>query len=366
MSIVARSMFQLRSLPIPMRWEVTRRNPYYCTGWKLARAEHRKEIIASPEDAILRPAAVMVLGRIGVSGEPPDPATPFSALGAEDLKRGWLSGAVHPITMRGLAAILLAALPKQTAGQLGMIFLEAACEDVENRPPKKIESMQRLTTESWPGLDDFPNEPFVSINPAASERKIGEAIDQLLKQWKGERGLDERRERTDKYEEYLEVWDLREGWHNGVYDRGTEQTFAEIAAATKRSISTLCNQYCRAFELIVGQPYSRELWLQLFGPIKLTDILGAGMARTRRPTASPTRRPVPESVVSSSAAESSNPSVVATVESRDDAGYQQLLADLTTMLELGRTDAQICEELDVAPDAVVYLRQRGDVSSLRP
>ena len=366
MSIVARPMFQLRSLPIPMRWEVTRRNPYYYVWWKAARAEHRKDVIASPEDGLLRQAAVPILGMIGVSGEPPDPATPFAALGADELEHGWLTGAVHPVSLRGLAAILLAGLPKESLGQLGMIFLEAACDDVENRPPRMIESMQRLTTETWPGLDDYPNEPFVSINPAASERKIGEAIDQLLKQWKGERGLDERRERTDKYEEYLQVWDLREGWHDGVYDRGTEQTFAEIAATTKRSISTLCNQYCRAFELIVGQPYSRELWLQLFGPIKLADVLGAGMARTRRPTASPTRRPVPESVVSNPVAEKSPPSVIATAESRDDAGYQQLLADITTMFDLGRTNAQICEELDLAPDAVAYLRRRGDVSSLRP
>jgi hypothetical protein len=40
--------------------------------------------------------------------------------------------------------------------------------------------MQQLTTIDMPGLDDFPNEPFVSINPAASERKIGAAIGALL------------------------------------------------------------------------------------------------------------------------------------------------------------------------------------------
>lgn len=365
MIIIARPPFQLRSLPIPMRWEVTRRNAHYYVWWKLARAEHRKENIACPEDAPLRLAAVAVLGMIGVSGEPPDPATAFSALGAEDVEAGWLSGAVHPVTMRGLAAILLAALPKETAGHLGTLFLEAACDDVENRPPRMIELTQRLTTETWPGLDDYPNEPFVSINPAASERKIGEAVDQLLKKWKKERDLDERRERTDKYEEYLQVWDLREGWRDGVYDRGAENTLIEIAQVTKRPISTLSNQYCRAFELIIGQPYSRELWSQLFGPIKLADIFGAGRARTRRPTASPTPRPVPESVVSKPA-ETSTTTVVTTVESSDDAGYHQLLSDITTMMDLGRTDAQICAELDLAPVAVAYIRRRGDVSSLRP
>ena len=219
MTIIARPMFQLRSLPIPMRWEVTRRNPHYYAWWKLARAEHRRETLGAPEDVLLRQAAIPILGMIGVSGEPPDPATSFDALGADELERGWLSGAVHPVSMRGLSAILLAGLPKQTLGQLGMIFLTAACDDLDGQPPKSIEAMQLLTTQTWPGLDDFPDEPFVSINPAASERKIGEAIDQLLKQWKDQRGLDERRERVDKYDEYLQVWDLREGWRDGVYDR---------------------------------------------------------------------------------------------------------------------------------------------------
>ena len=34
--IVARPLFQLRSLPIRFRWEVTRRHPYYQVWWKAA------------------------------------------------------------------------------------------------------------------------------------------------------------------------------------------------------------------------------------------------------------------------------------------------------------------------------------------
>jgi hypothetical protein len=366
MTIIARPMFQLRSLPIPMRWEVTRRNPHYYAWWQLARAEHRREAFGAPEDALLRQAAVPILGMIGVSGEPPDPATSFDALGADELERGWLSGAVHPVSMRGLAAILLAALPKETLGHLGLLFVEASCDDVNGRPPRKIESMQRLTTVGHPGLDDYPNEPFVSINPAASERKIGEAVDQLLKQWKDQRGLDERRDRSDKYDEYLQVWDLREGWSNGAYDRGAEKTFQEIRSLTKRSPSTLNNQYCRAFELIVGRPYSRELWLQLFGPIKLSDMIGAGNARTRRPTASPTMRPVPDSVVSAANESTGTATVVEAAESTDDAGYIVLLDDIMSMINRGRSDAEISNELDLPQDAVAYVRRRGDVTSLRP
>lgn len=178
--------------------------------------------------------------------------------------------------------------------------------------------------------------------------------------------MEERRERADKYEEYLQVWDLREGWNNGVYERGQEKTFAEIAELTKRSISTLSNQYCRAFELIVGVPYTRELWLQLYGPIKLTDVLGAGMAQTRLPTTSPAPRDVPESVVSAADQESGTSTVIEAAESRDDAAYSRLLDDIMSMIDRGRTDAEIAEELDVDSAAIVYIRRRGDVDSLRP
>jgi hypothetical protein len=360
MTFIARPMFQLRSLPIPMRWEVTRRNPYYSLLWQHARAEHRKEVITSVQEAAMRQIAVPMLGMIGVSGEPPDPATSFDALGAESLESGWLSGAVHPVTMRGLAAILLAALSKETLGHLGLLFVQAACEDVEGQLPKQFESMQRLTTADFQGLDDFPNEPFVSINPAASERKIVEAIDQLLKQWKDQRGLEERRERADKYEEYLQVWDLREGWSNGIYERGTEKTYQEIQSLTRRPVSTLDNQYRRAFELIVGQPYSRELWLQLLGPLKLAEVIGAGMARTRRPTASPTPRPVPDSVVSPATETTGMPTVVESAESGDSIGFAELLHDIRALINRGRSDSEIATELDLPEDAIACIRNRGD------
>ncbi len=365
--MIPRPIFQLRSLPISIRWEVTRRNPYYYVWWKQARAEHRRQPLDSEEDVTLRQAAIAILGMIGVIGEPPDPARSFAELGSDELNSAWLSGAVHPATMRGLAAILIAALPKSTLAQLGRIFLTAACDELEDRTPRQIEAMQQLTVAGWEGLNSFPNEPLVSINPAASERKITEAVDVLLKEWKEQRGLDERRDRSDKYDEYLEVWDLREGWRNGVYDRSAEQTFREIAASTKRSVSTLNNQYCRAFELITGHRYSRELWFAMFGPIKVTELIGSDAGRTRRPATSPTPRPVPDSVVSSDSEQATSAgSVVGNAQGGSDTGLVELLNDISTMVGLGRTDAQIAAELDLPPEYIPYLRSRDDLSSLRP
>jgi hypothetical protein len=367
-NILARPQFQLRSLPIATRWEVTRRNPYYFTCWRHAQAEHRNEPVRILGENLFRKAAVIILGQIGVSGEPPDPAITFAELGEAELQRGWLSGAAHPVTMRGLAMILLAALPQDAIEELGMLFLQAGLPDVEGKEPNKAQSMMRLTTSKYSGLDDFFDEPIVSINPAASERSINEAIDLLLNEWKRQRKILEQRIRSDKFAEYFEVWDLREGWSNGVYDRTAELTFKEIAEKTKREISTLNNQYCRAFELIVGHPYSREGWLQCFGTIKLSDIIGSGRARTRRPTAKPTARDVPDSVVSPSRANKKGgdpPSVVGNVIGDNDGAFHSLLDDIARLIHLGRNDEQIADELELPKKAVVYLRKRGDLSFLR-
>jgi integrase len=78
--LVARLPFQLRSLPIQYRWEVTRRHPYYQSLWLLARAYYRNEPVESEVEPVFHQIAVAILGTIGVSGEPPDPATEFAEL----------------------------------------------------------------------------------------------------------------------------------------------------------------------------------------------------------------------------------------------------------------------------------------------
>jgi len=79
--------------------------------------------------------------------------------------------------------------------------------------------------------------------------------------------------------------------------------------------------------------------------------------------ASPTRRDVPATMLGSGEARPSN--IVENIEASDDTGFQQLLDDIATMFERGRTDIEISEERGLPLDAVAYLRRRGDVSSFR-
>lgn len=362
---VARPPFQLRSLPIPIRWEVTRRHPYYLTYWNTARLHIRGELAGDPVGQLLGPTARAVLFSIGVTGEPVDPAQFFEVLGEEELDRAWLSGAVHPITCRGLAGLLLGSLPKDTLQTIGSILLHGGLDDTGGRPSHLIEAFQMLQEEEKPGLNDYVDEPIVSINPAASGRQVAAAIGELLKDWKSERELSEHRDRSDKYSEYLGVWDLREGWTGSNYDPRAEKTFQEIAASLGVSPSTVSNHYRRAFELITGHGYRPGLWYRIFLWHKI-DLFGfeESPVSRRRPSTSPSRVPVPESRMGV------NLDVVgATTNPADTPEAQELfdlMMDIEKLVSQGKSDREILGFLNMFDNAISswlirYIRRREDV-----
>jgi hypothetical protein len=298
---------------------------------------------------------------IGVVGDPPDPATPFSDLDEDELKAAWLSGAIHPISLRGLVAISLSALPKATLGQLGLLFLEASREEAEGTLPRKLESLMQLQCDPSEGLDNYPDEPFVSINPAASGRQVTEAVSELLKEWKDERELSEQRDRSDKFPEYLEVWDMREGWNGGEYDVTEERTYRSIAKQTKKNPQSLNNQYRAAFELIIGHPYSPELWWRTLGAEKSTsfDLFDSVVSR-KRPRRSPTRRPVPESHLGADIES------VLRVTPTDSNQYSpaDLILDIRQLIAEEKSDEEIIEMLELqdneqeAVNCIAWYRDR--------
>ena len=363
--LIHRPPFQLRSLPVRWRWEVTRRHPYYQLSWKKAQARYRQEGCSDPVERLLRMVAIAHLGAIGVAGAPPDPATDFEQLGADSLKTAWQSGAIHPISLRGMAAVLLAWLPPEALSALGTILTQGSRDDLADEPPHRIEAMIALQTLDKAGLDSYPDEPLVSINPAASGRQIAEAASALLKEWKQERGLTERRDRAERYDDYLRVWDLREGWLGGQYDRGRELLFRDVAERLKLSIPTVYSHYCSAFALIVGHGYSPELWHQVFGVLKLSELIGAlpGAVSQSRPSKSRTPRPVPETIVCPASEDSHAQGVVGGAMAPGTGhGLWELLEDIRTLMGRSLSDEQIVMELDLSPEAVAAvacIRRRG-------
>lgn len=108
--LVRRPAGHLHDLPFDLRWEVTRRHPYYLGLWEVARLyrDHFQDL--PPDRQVAAYAAMLVLVGIGVTGRPVDPATTADEiLRADDPT--FLTATVQPVTLRAMVAALLTALP---------------------------------------------------------------------------------------------------------------------------------------------------------------------------------------------------------------------------------------------------------------
>jgi len=205
-----------------------------------------------------------MLGTIGVSGPPVPPATEFKDIG-DEATPAWMTGTIHPITFRGLLGLLLACLPDTTKQAAADLFQRAAADEDGN--VEALFDLGRLTDDA---LDLFPDELIVSLSPTATTRQLQPDILEAIERFRGQRSILAQRNREEKYDAYLRVWDLREGWANGEYHVGEERTLAKIAEELGKSLSTISNRYRRAFELITGHEYSPELWFRVLGPNKFS------------------------------------------------------------------------------------------------
>ena len=265
--------------------------------------------------------------------------------------------------------MLIGLLPKETVGRIGILLVEAGCDDLENTPPRQVKAMLDLNALDLPGLNSYPDEPIVSVNPAASGRQITKAISDLLKQWKNERKLEEKRDRSDKYADYLQVWDLREGWTGGDYDLSREKKLKEVAVEIGLDLSTVNNHYRSAFEMIVGQPYLPDLWCRVFSVVKLMDLTGeniVGRVTHHRPLVSPTRRPVPESVLGCVSKKGDARSLTAAIRVSQEVDIWAIVEQIRGLLDQEPDDQCLADRLGldhkVIP-AITYLRERnGELS----
>src|SRR5262245_60990023 len=110
-AIVHRPFGQLQDFPLEIRWEVTRRHPYYLVFWSEASHYWKNELGDNPAQKLLRHASALMLLSIGVTAEPVAPSTTFQELTTGKLDPAFLTGSVQPITLRSIVATLINALP---------------------------------------------------------------------------------------------------------------------------------------------------------------------------------------------------------------------------------------------------------------
>lgn len=326
-------------LPVEYRWEFTRRHPYYLAFWRPVR-ESREQLSTDAAIRFAQQAASLILAAINVGPSvlPPDPQDEFATLGMNTIGDGWEGGAVAPAMFRTMACTLLLALPKAERAQLGRLLNESA--EYDSRDATKMapifQQLAALPGEVW---KRFPDVPLISINLQASQRAITEAVETLVRRWKLERAITETRRRDDKLEEYLAVWDLREGWSEGRYDGAQEKQFHEIAAQLRLAMPTVVNRYRTAFQYLTGHDYRPELWIRLFGPGKLSresNPDGDSRVARYRPWRTRNLRAVAESVLLPGRSEGDNPQFLAGAGiTESDLGYVELQLDVQTLIERG-------------------------------
>jgi hypothetical protein len=361
---IPRPSILLMDLPVNLRWEVTRRHPYYLRFWHLAH-QHHQQPATDPQQRALEESAVLVLRAIGVSDDPPPPAASAESLGAGSLSSGWESGAVAPVTFRGLAGMLLADLPPEARLELGH-FLTASAAPAEDPSSQRYQFLSELHRLRHAAFDASPNRPVVGINVNAPQRVVVQAVEELVRRWKEESGVPERRRRDDKLQDYLAVWDLREGWVSDHYDSLREQTLRQIAQQLKAPTSTVANRYRSAFRMIIGCEYAPERWARVLGFLKVAEWLGPEELprRTlRRPWRDRQRRAVPESVLQAPGAGREAAGLLNTLAVSDaEIAYVDLVLDIQELQAKGRSNAEIVAVLELtSPDAeqmLDYLRQR--------
>jgi len=164
----------------------------------------------------------------------------------------------------------------------------------------------------------------------------------------------------------LESWDLREGWTGKRYDSSQEKTFDEVARLQKMPLSTVVNRYRAAFQMVTGREFSAELWIRLFGILRLGEPAANFAKRVKiqlgldAEASSPVM--VPDAVVGSRSNESHEMGISelgSAVESQID--YQDLVIDLKELIEKGLSDKEIADRMDI-PDLenIADFRRRLD------
>jgi DNA-binding CsgD family transcriptional regulator len=363
--LLCRSHEFVLNLPVLYRWETTRRHPYYLIFWEAAR-KYRSHGYENSVQAFPGYVALLVLGSIGVTGEPVAPATAFEELSVDEASP--LIGSVQPMTLRSIVAMLIRNLPSADLEVIGGLFMTAGHQEYSCPGDDDIASNQRknalarLMTIMSSSLDSYPDAPLYYIHLAASQRTIVDDIKSQVALWQKRRGEGSPRIRAEKFPSYMKVWDLREGWTGSGYLLAQELSFKAIAQQIGVPVSTVFSHYRAAFQLIFGHPFSCELWWGNMGPLKFSRLLGdpedVFSAPIRHRFHTPVRRPVPESAIWTPPSDRLLGPVGGAGTIPNPMDVRAVLLDLQDLFHQGHSDDEIARRLDLTAEMVAHARDR--------
>ena len=253
-----------------------------------------------------------------------------------------------PFRLSG-AVILVTQLPAETRARIAQ-FLEASTQPESDGAPEGYRAFSEFFQLEDAALNAIVMGPVVSVNLNAPQRTIVQTMEGLVRQWKRERGIPERRRRDDKLPEYLAVWDRREGWTGDHYDGGQERRFSDIARELSVSLRTAANRYRSAFRYIVGQDYAWEIWWRLFGLLKTHPVFTANppsRLAARRLYVPRQARLVPESVLDAGDPDGEHSPGFIDGHSSENTGDPSALGErITRLISQGLSNTEIADQLE--------------------
>jgi len=272
--LIPRPRRLIEHLPLQYQWEFTRRHAYYVMFWNVSEWDRFCAQLDLPLAEPLKDIARIILAQIGVGDSEIPPERSWDDIAPDDQWSAWTTGAVSRVSIRDLAAQCSGNLSKDTLRSLSCLFWKAAELDDQD-----LHGQYRLAKDiidgEFPGFDEYLPDVLVSLKPSSTKDTITKAAMEILRSVREEAGLESSRSRTDKFDTYLRVWDLREGWANGAYDRSRIRKLKEIAVDTGLKLTTVRDHYKAAFRLITGLEYSPEDWFRVLGHFQSRGLVGS-------------------------------------------------------------------------------------------
>jgi len=312
------------------------------------------------------PEFINIYSCLRLVGDPIDPSTDLAEDDQGNMP-GLFRSSIQPISVRQIVGLLTKVLPADLLRQVATVFNTTADGKDGLIPPEKtLAALSDLLQAEDDELDRLLNAPFYSISPVAPRESWIAEIVAVQEEWRERFELDPQRDRSSNHADYFRVWDMREGWSDGAYQRDDAHPLRDIAKEFRINESTAKSRYLRAFQLISGHKFTPENWFKLMGVQQLSELFDPHIPTVLRQRT--LRRPVPREIDTTTISEGkySAPEVEAPRPSREVDGMSgpEIASQILQLIAVGRTDDQIMDELYLEEDtrpAVEEIRRRGDL-----
>jgi hypothetical protein len=360
--LVPRPRHLFEHLPLQYQWEFTRRHPYYIMFWNPAEWDFLDQVGSTGLQNSVHECRALILAQIGVGTSTIPPERDWQEIEPGEEWSAWTSGAMRRLSILSLVVALADSSSKDTLKSLGFLFWELSQLD-ESNSQEKYRWFKKVIEGEFPGFDEYLPELIVSIQPSSTKDAIANAAMEIVREARAASGRPETRIRADKLDSYLQVWDLREGWHEGLYDPSRARKLKEIAAETGLRVTTVRDQYQAAFSWITGQEYSPEMWFRLFGGFQMLGLIGSGDGpKPRRAGRTRSVAGLNESAISG------NTAILSLIESSDSASIlnEDDNPDILRLIQNGAPVDEIVNRFGLDPEnavtAITEYRARLDES----